>query len=357
MNSNTSSVLQRKVLYEDFSRQVMRSDYFVELIKNNKAYRHVMRFVGNWVMLVVFMGAEYYFFKLSPILGVVVYPFYLYFQSLVISGFMVHSHELTHNHVRIRWLNNLIGVISGLVIFLNFYSFQYAHRFHHKNIGNLDTPEGGAPVSLTGQKQIRNHDFQQKLLKLLHVSKLMAFFVGWPIYIFCGDYSSWLLPIRIKEKLHLGSLACFLAIVLVNWALIAAFGLSYVFLYLFPVLYAGIKILMLTSMHHAHEDSVFFNEKNHNIHNVIMSTTDRDYGRIVNFFMMNNGFHIAHHMSPRIAYYDLPKASHYLRKTIPEGLKYNFYRNPNFLQSFVDGIYNQRLDRDYEFYQLKFLKL
>ena len=78
-----------------------------------------------------------------------------------------------------------------------------------------------------------------------------------------------------------------------------------------------------------------------------MSTTDRDFGKVVNFFMMNNGYHIAHHMNPRIAYYDLEKASHYLRQTIPKDLSYNFYKNCHFYREATHSAYEQRLDRDY----------
>jgi hypothetical protein len=51
-----------------------------------------------------------------------------------------------------------MGILSAALTFVNFYSFQRAHILHHANIGNLDAPEAGAPVSLKGQEKTRHGD-------------------------------------------------------------------------------------------------------------------------------------------------------------------------------------------------------
>jgi fatty acid desaturase len=353
---NHSSAFEKKSLYEQFTKQAIGSEYFAELTGNNKSYRHVLRFMAHVMLFIAFVVLIKSGFRESFILGAAIYPFYFYFQGLLISGLMIHSHELTHHHVKIKWLNNLLGVISGGISFINFYSFQQAHRFHHRNIGNLDAPEAGAPVSLKGQERILHGDkLNETLGKLYRVSRALLFLLSWPLFIFYGDYNSWLLPFSLRGRIDRRSLICFATILFVNVAGLASFQFDYIFLYLLPVLFGGNRILAITFMHHAHEDSVFFNEENHNFFNTIMSTTDRDFGRIVNFFMMNNGYHIPHHMNPQIAYYDLKRASDYLRKTIPKDLPYNYYPKCRFYYELAHNSYEQRLDRDYEFYQLAFL--
>src|SRR4051794_5664504 len=102
-----SKSLQNKLRYEQFTRLAISSDYFVELTNNNKSYRHMLRFLCNLILFALFIWIEKCCFASSPILGILVYPFYLYFQGLLISGFMIHSHELSHKHIKSKWLNNM----------------------------------------------------------------------------------------------------------------------------------------------------------------------------------------------------------------------------------------------------------
>ena len=353
----TTAILQTKARYEQFAKDTKRSEYFKQLPKNNHAYRHVQRFFGNLALFAALFGTEVFLFKTAPWFSIFAFPVYVYLQASVIFTLMVHSHELSHGHIKAKWLNDTLGVISGSFIWLNFYSFQYAHRFHHLNIGNLDSPEIGAPVSLKGRQRLGERDIHHTLLKTFLKSKFIGYLITWPLHLYYGDYASWVLPFRVKGRLHVKSLVCFLGLVTLNAVLLSSFGLTYLFLYVAPVFLAGVGILMLTFLHHAHEDSVFFNADHHSRNASMMFTTDRDYGLLGNFFMLNNGFHIAHHLNPQIAYYDLKNASQYLRKTIPEGLKYNYYENSNLYRDFVEGIYEQRLEHNPELYQLKYLKV
>jgi len=125
------------------------------------------------------------------------------------------------------------------------------------------------------------------------------------------------------------------------------------FLYLPAALLGGNRFIVITYLHHAHDGSLFFNEHHHNFYNVIMANTDRDFGAIVNFFMMNNGFHIAHHLNPQIAYHDLKKASEYLRSILPSDLTYPYFPNGSLYRDLKNGKYEQRNAADHEFFRLK----
>lgn len=351
------SIWHRKEQFEDFTRLALRSAFFRELHRNNHAYRHILRFLGHITLGATFFILFLLLSRSSLLAGVLLYPVYLFFQALLLSGCMIHSHELSHNQIKPRLLNDGIGVISGMVCFINYYSFQRAHRFHHRNIGNLDTPEAGAPVSPKGQEKILHGDRSQKLVaKLFNRSYVLGFLLSWPIFILYGDYNSWLLPFKARGKVDRRSLLTFGLMVIVNLCGLVFFPWEYALLFFLPMLFGGQRILAITYMHHAHEDSVFFGEKHHNIFNVIMSSTDRDFGPLVNFFMLNNGYHIPHHLNPQIAYYDLERASLYLRETLPEGLSYNFYPNSRFYLDFANGLYEQRLETNHEVYRLKYLK-
>lgn len=353
--NESAVVLQTKVLYEQFGKTINKSEYFKQLVKGNHTHRHVLRFFGNLALFGTLLGIELTLFKSYSLLSAIAFPAYVYLQGSVIFAFMVHSHELSHDHIKTNWLNDTLGVISGSFIWVNFYSFQYAHRFHHINIGNLDSPEIGAPVSLKGQKHLGKRDIHQMLLQTFLRSKFIAYLITWPLHLYYGDYASWALPFRTKGRIHSKSLACFLGLVTLNAVLLIHFGLSYLFLYVAPVFLAGVGILMLTFLHHAHEDLLFFSEEHHSRNASMMFTTDRDYGLLGNFFMLNNGFHITHHLNPMIAYYDLKSASRYLRNELPAQLKYNYYENSKLYRDFVDGIYEQRLNHNPDFYRLNYL--
>lgn len=354
---STPSILQKKSAFENFTRQSIKSTYLRELSSQNKSYRHFFRFAFHCLFFASTLACMLILSGESLLAAAIVYPVYLFFQGLVIAGFMIHSHELSHGHIKSKFWNELLGVISGYMSFINYYSFQRAHRLHHRNIGNLDEPEAGAPISPKGQKKILHDDVSRELsAKIFEKSYLLGIFASWPIFIFYGDYNSWILPFKVKGVLNVKSLLCFLIFALLNLLVLAFFPLAYLLLFFIPVLLGGNRILAITYMHHAHKDSVFFNEDHHNFFNVIMSTTDRDFGRIVNFFMLNNGYHIPHHLNPQIAYYDLEKASRYLRETLPPDLSYNFYPNSRFYRDFAQGLYEQRLQEEHEFYQLDYFQ-
>ena len=350
-----STVFQRKAEYEAFTHRAVRSDMFAELVRNNRAYRHVGRFLFHVVLVAALSLGESLLTKLPIVLGMAAYMLFLHVHGLVVAGMMVHAHELSHDHIKKKWVNDLIGILSGLACFINFYSFQFAHRFHHQNIGNMDAPESGAPVSPTGQAKLRNGDLGDKLMaRVATWSPYLWMLTAWPIHVVFGDYSSWLLPFRHRGRWDGKSIAVFAFMALVHGALMVASPFHYLFLVALPGVVGGSRILAVTYLHHAHEDSVFFNSKHHNFFSVVMANTDRDYGPVVNFFMLNNGYHIPHHMNPHIAYYDLPRASAYLRGTIPEGLKYNSYPESDLFRDLAAGQYEKRLEVDCDWVQIAY---
>ncbi len=353
---NHETLLKHKADYERFSREMIKSDFFQDLVRNNKAYRHVMRFAINIGFFSLLIYSIQVAFAYNWLIGTLVFPFYLYFQGLVIAGFMVHSHEFTHHQIKNRRLNDALGIISGIFSWINYYSFQHAHILHHRNIGNIDSPEAGAPISKTGQADIKHTDKSHLLgNKIFSFSILGWFLTSWPLYIYFGDYCSWILPFKQKGHIDRRSLLTFIVFVALNITMLVIAPIGYVILYLIPVLIGGNRILLITSMHHAHEASVFMNKDHHNAYNIIMSNTDRDYGLVINFFMLNNGYHIAHHMNPRIPYYDFKKATDYLRAHIPDHLAYNYFPKSRFYRDFIAGLYEKRLDDNPEFYRLKYI--
>ena len=353
-----SAILAKKLRYEEFTRRMVKSEFIQELVENNKWYRHVLRFLGNGLMFAAFMGAMILAFQVSILLGLLALPVYFYFQGVLIAGIMIHSHELSHNHIKARWLNDLIGILAGYFSFINFYSFQQAHQHHHKNIGNLDTPEAGAPISRSGQQAINNDDRYLKFtMKVYLRSKPVWLLISWPCWLYYSDYNSWMLPCRhANGKLHTGSVVVFALMMAIHLVLLVAFPAEYLGLFVVPMLIGGNRILAISHMHHAHEDSVFFGHEHHNFYSVIMHTTDKDYGIIDNFFMLNNGYHVPHHINTKISYYDLPRASKFLRESLPGDLHYNFYEGCSFYGDVAKSFYDARLERDYSIYQLRFFR-
>ena len=190
---------------------------------------------------------------------------------------------------------------------------------------------------------------------LYRVSKKLWFLLTWPLYIYYGDYNSWLLPVKNDRLWHKWSIVNFTLIVVVN--IIAAYWspINYLLFYFIPMLLGGNRILVITSMHHTHDEGVFFCEEEHHPYNAIMSSTDRNFGFLTNFFMMNNGYHIPHHIHPKISYYDLPRASKILREKIPSDLPYKYFHDIGFYKTFLKRKYEKRLTYNPKVYQLRIL--
>ncbi len=351
-----ADIMARKKVYEKFSMDMMRSPFLLELARNNRPYRHILRFLGHSLGFLVLYLAMKEGLKSHLSVGILLLPLYIYVQGFLISGFMIHSHELSHRQIKTPWLNQTLGIISGLMSCINFYSFQRAHRLHHRNIGNIDAPEAGAPVSLRGQDKILDDDkLYRTMSKVYDKSKIIWYLSSWPLFIIYADYNSWLLPFTDRKGLNKQSVANFILILVFNIIFLSLAPIDYILLYALPMLTGGNAILAITYMHHAHEDSIFFREEDHNQFSTIMATTDRDFGPFINFMMMNNGYHIPHHLNPHIAWYDLKKANAYLRSQLPQSLSYNFYPKSHFFKDLWSGFYEKRLDQNYDYYQLHYL--
>jgi omega-6 fatty acid desaturase (delta-12 desaturase) len=254
----------------------------------------------------------------------------------------------------LKCLNDLIGILSAGLTFVNFYSFQHAHSLHHANIGNLDAPEAGAPVSPKGQGKIRHGDRTRNLAKAIAEKyPFLWLFVAWPIFVFDGDYNSWVFPFSSNGRVNRKSVGTFVAIVIAHLAFLILFPLAYLGLFLPGMLLGGNRFITITYLHHAHDGSVFFDEDHHNFYNAIMANTDRDFGPVVNFFMMNNGYHVAHHLNSQIAYYDLKRASDYLRSIFPKDMSYPYVAGGRLYRDLARGKYEQRISENYEFFELK----
>lgn len=348
-----SSIMERKERYETFTKKAIRSEEFRGFVKNNRSYRHLFRFFVNIFMFFILLIAAYFLFERNVVIGGLFFPIYLFVQGLVVSGFIIHAHEFTHRHIKSKWLNDLMGILSAAMTFVNFYSFQRAHSLHHANIGNLDAPEAGAPVSPKGQEQIRHGDRTRNLAKkIAEKSPFLWIFVAWPIFVFDGDYNSWIMPFSNKDRMDRKSIGVFGAVLIAHLAFLVVFPWAYLGLYLPAMLIGGNRFIAITYLHHAHEGAVFFDENHHNFYNVIMANTDRDFGPIVNFFMMNNGYHVAHHLNPQIAYYDLRRASDYLRSIFPDDLPYPYLAGGRLYRDLARGKYDQRISKNAEFYEL-----
>jgi fatty acid desaturase len=354
LSSERQAIMEVKNRLEAFSKLAMGSSFFRKMVLRNQPWRHMLRFFINIIIFILLIGAQRHLWKMSPLFAIIAYPLHLYVLGLIISSFVIHSHEFTHHHIKIRWLNDLLGVATGALAFVNFYGFRQAHLQHHINIGNLDTPEAGAPVSPKGQAKIRMGDrTRNRAKKIADRSPLLWLFVAWPLFIYDGDYNSWLMPFRHKDRIDRRSLAVFIAILSINLSALVLFPVVYLFLYLPAVVLGGNRFIAMTYLHHAYHGAVFFNDEHHNYYNVIMANTDRDFGLVLNFFIMNNGFHIAHHLNPQIAYYDLKKTSGYLRSIFPTDLKYPYFPKSSLYRDLKHGKYDQRNASDQEFFYLK----
>lgn len=103
-------------------------------------------YVLLWVVTYFVMGASYW----------LVVPL-----AVLAGGFLVRTfiifHDCTHgSFFESRWANDILGFITGVLVFTPFHHWRWEHSVHHSSAGNLDRRGMGDVWTLTVQEYLES---------------------------------------------------------------------------------------------------------------------------------------------------------------------------------------------------------
>lgn len=230
--------------------------------------------------------------------------------SVFAAGFMVRIFIIFHDcghgsFFKSKYLNRIVGIVTGLIVFTPYNKWHYEHKIHHQTVGNLDKRGIGDVMTLTVEEYQKLSKWK-KIYYRIYRNPIVLFGIA-PIIIFtiAQRFPKKYMTLREKLYVHLSSLALAVAVV----ALIFLIGWKTFLLVQIPVLYIAT----------AHGVWLFYVQ--HQFRDVLWSKSDDwDYMKtalkgssmfklplVLNWFTGNIGYHHIHHLSPMIPNYNLKK--------------------------------------------------
>ena len=226
------------------------------------------------------------------------------------AGFMIRIFIIFHDcghgsFFKSKRLNEIIGIITGLIVFTPYHMWHHDHHIHHQTVGNLDKRGTGDVKTLTVTEYLKLSTWQ-RLSYRLYRNPLFLFGVA-PILSFTLLQRLTRKNMSGKEKLyiHLSNLA----LVTVTVLFISALGWRNYLLIQLPVLYiAAGHGVWLFYMQHQFRHVLWTNTKDWDYKTIALKGSSLfRLPAILNWFTGNIGYHHVHHLSPAIPNYNLKR--------------------------------------------------
>jgi len=255
----------------------------------------VIPYIGLWVLM-------YYSLSISYWLTLVL--------SIFAAGFLVRIFIIFHDcghgsFFKSDFMNRLVGIPLGLLVFTPYHRWHYDHKVHHETVGNLDKRGIGDVKTLTVDEYKNlskwgrfSYRFYRHPLFLIVSAPLLLFFIQ---YRLPKNYMN----TRQQIYLQLSNLAIVLMIIV----LILTIGIKAYILIQLPIMYfASVAGVWLFYVQHQYEHVVWNRTAEWNYKEIALNGSSYfKLPKIFQWFSGNIGFHHIHHLSPLIPNYKLKK--------------------------------------------------
>jgi omega-6 fatty acid desaturase (delta-12 desaturase) len=237
------------------------------------------------------------------------YPLWLaYIPILAAAPFLVRIfiifHDCCHlSYFRTRWVNQLVGYLTGILTCTPYTDWAQAHIHHHSTAGNLDRRGVGDIWTLTVEEYIAAPKLKRITYRIFRN----------PFFLFgCGPAFVFLILQRFSQKgiQHRGRFSVYLTnLALLSVALLAAatIGLkTYLIIQLPITIIAATLGLWLFYVQHQYEEVYWErNDVRDSVKAALEGSSYYKLPRIAQWFSGNIGLHHIHHLNPAIPNYNL----------------------------------------------------
>jgi omega-6 fatty acid desaturase (delta-12 desaturase) len=223
--------------------------------------------------------------------------------GLLIRAFII-CHDCGHgSFFESRRANRILGVFTGLLVFLPSYYWSHQHAKHHATAGDLDQRGSGDVWTLTVQEYVDLPRHRQ-LLYRLYRHPLVLLGIG-PAYTFFLRYRWWVGSDSPRARRSTIWTNVALAVIVVAMSLTIGFK-TYLMIQLPIMLVAGAGGVWLFYVQHQFEGAYWERHSRWSyVREALDGSSFYDLPRILHWFTGNIGFHHVHHLSPRIPNYYL----------------------------------------------------
>ncbi|WP_394823881.1 fatty acid desaturase [Pendulispora albinea] len=214
-----------------------------------------------------------------------------------------------------RRFNYAIGHIALLPMLYPFHGWRHVHNLHHANTNNLEKDTDWRPV---GRAMYERMPLKDK--SIYFGTRSIFFWLGTAHYELISGFRTNMFPGRKEREEVRRSILFVVLVALVAFPLVVHFTgwLGLVKFVLLPWLGMHAWFSATTLMHHTSEDVPFLGGKQWTRNaSKLLLTTDYKYSALLHFFTHNISIHTAHHVAPKVPFYNLPQANAALRAALP----------------------------------------
>ena len=227
------------------------------------------------------------------------------------AGFLIRAfivfHDCTHgSFLRSRRANQLVGVATGLLVWMPFRGWQHEHAVHHATAGNLDRRGTGDIATLTVAEYMALPLWRRLGYRLFR-NPVVMFGAGWLLVLVLKPR---FVPRGSKPSVRNSILGTNLAVAVIVAALCLVFGWRTYLLVQGPVfVIAGAVGIWLFYVQHQFEDTYWDGHADWRyVHAALEGSSYLRLPGWLQFFTGNIGFHHVHHLSVGIPNYNLQAA-------------------------------------------------
>ncbi|WCK57768.1 fatty acid desaturase (plasmid) [Aneurinibacillus sp. Ricciae_BoGa-3] len=230
----------------------------------------------------------------------------------VIAGFFlirafIIFHDCCHkSFFKSRVANNIVGTLTGILVFFPYQKWAMEHNIHHATSSNLDKRGIGDLWIWTIDEYQKAHGYKKILYRLYHHPILMLG-IG-PALVFLIQYRFNRRGAKLKERLntYLRNIILTILVVFLCWLI----GWKSFLLVEVPIFFVSGAIgVWLFFIQHTFEDTYFERDKDWTyVRAAMQGSSFYNLPLVFQWLTGNIGFHHIHHLSSRIPNYNLKKA-------------------------------------------------
>ncbi len=225
------------------------------------------------------------------------------------SGFLMRAFIIFHDaghgsFFNSQRANHITGIITGIITFTPYYAWRHSHAIHHATSGDLDRRGVGDVWTMTVDEYLANPRWKRAAYRVFRFP-LMTFGLG-PLFMFLISHRFYDVSTTGARERH--------SVVWTNLALLAivvvaalTIGLDKYILIQLPIVWIGGAVgIWMFYVQHQFEGMVWEHHEQWNyVEAALQGSSFYKLPRILQWFTGSIGFHHIHHLSPRIANYNL----------------------------------------------------
>ena len=266
------------------------------------AWRAALQIVDSFVPYALLWVLMYWAVAISWWLAV---PLAALAGCLLVRVFIIF-HDCGHgSFFKSRLANDITGFLAGVLTFTPYYHWRWEHSLHHGTSGDLDRRGTGDVWTLTVQEYLESSRCKRFAYRLAR--NPIVLFVIAPVFLFVvrERFPSPKASVRERHSVWYMNVA----ILAMAGTLSLVFGFkTYLLIQLAVTMTAGAAGVWLFYVQHQFEDAYWERSEEWDYTTAaLQGSSFYKLPRILQWFSGNIGFHHIHHLSPRIANYNLER--------------------------------------------------